>query len=189
MTAILTQRLELHTLSPAAVAAFVQCDLEAMRALTPEYAITDHTFSEDEHVLRMRHEQLTADPSNEPWLYRAAVLRGSGEVAGRIGFHSPPNAGGTVEIGFRVASDHRRRGFALEMARGLLRWGTAHGARRCLASVRPDNKASLAAIVRLGFVRIGEQIDEIDGLEWVHALELSHGEAIQQENHHLPHHR
>ncbi len=177
VTAIQTQRLELHTLSPAAVAAFVQGDLEAMRALTPEYEITDHTFSEDDHVLRMRHEQLTDDPSSEPWLYRAAVLRGSSTVVGRAGFHSPPNAGGTVEIGFRVASDHRRRGFALEMARGLLSWGDAHGARRCLASVRPDNKASLATIARLGFVRIGEQIDEIDGLEWVHALELSHGDV------------
>jgi hypothetical protein len=30
----------------------------------------------------------------------------------------------------------------------------------------------LATIARLGFVRIGEQIDEIDGLEWVRALDL-----------------
>ena len=189
MTAVPTRRLELYTLSPAAVAAFVRGDLEAMRALTPEYEITDCTFSDDDHVLRLRHEQLTDDPSTEPWLYRAAVLRGSSTVVGRAGFHSPPNGGGTVEIGFRVASDHRRRGFALEMARGLLSWAAAHGARRCLASVRPDNTASLATIARLGFVRIGEQIDEIDGLEWVHALELSKNETSQQENHHLPHHR
>ena len=68
-------------------------------------------------------------------------------------------------------------------------WGAAHGVRRCLASVSPHNKASLATIARPGFVRIGEQIDEIDGLEWIHALELSQGETIQQENHHLPNHR
>ncbi len=36
----------------------------------------------------------------------------------------------------------------------------------------PNNGPSLATIARLGFVRIGERIDEIDGLEWVHALDL-----------------
>ena len=51
-------------------------------------------------------------------------------------------------------------------------WGAAQGATRCLASVRPDNVASLATIDKLGFVKIGEQMDEIDGLEWVHRLNL-----------------
>jgi len=31
----------------------------------------------------------------------------------------------------------------------------------------------LATIARLGFHRTGEQMDEVDGLEWVHALRLT----------------
>jgi hypothetical protein len=46
------------------------------------------------------------------------------------------------------------------------------GAVRCLASVSPDSAPSLATIATLGFVHTGEQVDEIDGLELVHTLEL-----------------
>jgi hypothetical protein len=35
------------------------------------------------------------------------------------------------------------------------------------ASVRPDNVASLTLIGRYGFVRVGEQWDDEDGLELV----------------------
>jgi RimJ/RimL family protein N-acetyltransferase len=54
-----------------------------------------------------------------------------------------------------------------------MRWGAGEGARACLASVRPDNAPSLAIIRRLGFVRTGEQLDEIDGLEWIFTLSLT----------------
>nr|MDP9164986.1 GNAT family N-acetyltransferase [Actinomycetota bacterium] len=63
-------------------------------------------------------------------------------------------------------------GYAREMAAGLIGWGRAHGARRCLASTSPDNVGSQVIIDRLGFVRTGEQMDEVDGLEWVYTLEL-----------------
>jgi ribosomal-protein-alanine N-acetyltransferase len=84
----------------------------------------------------------------------------------------PPDADGTVEIGYRVAPAYRRQGLALELAAGLIAWGARHGTQRCLASVRPDNVASLRTVARLGFVRTGEQVDEVDGLEWVFTLEL-----------------
>jgi hypothetical protein len=28
-------------------------------------------------------------------------------------------------------------------------------------------------IAKLGFVKVGEQVDEVDGLEWVHRLDLT----------------
>ena len=36
-----------------------------------------------------------------------------------------------------------------------------------VASVAPDNVASLNLIKEFGYVQIGEQMDEIDGLEFV----------------------
>jgi RimJ/RimL family protein N-acetyltransferase len=126
----------------------------------------------DEHVLAMRHAQLTAAPSEEPWLFRAAVHRETGVVVGKVGFHAPPDADGVVEIGYRVDPSYRRQGFAREMAVALMWWAASHGATSCIASVRPDNEASLAIISRLGFARTGEQLDEIDGLEWIFTLRL-----------------
>jgi RimJ/RimL family protein N-acetyltransferase len=166
-----TPRLDLVPLPPPLVAALVAKDLETARRLAP-FPIEGTTFDGDEHVLGLRHAQLTADPTEEPWLYRAAVLRETGRVVGRIGFHAPPDQAGAVEIGYSVAPSYRRQGLATEMAVGLIRWGAEQGATACIASVRPDNAPSLAIIRRLGFQRTGEQIDQIDGLEWVFALPL-----------------
>jgi RimJ/RimL family protein N-acetyltransferase len=169
---VATPRLDLIALSPPLVAALVAKDLDAARQLAA-FPIEKATFEGDEHVLGLRHAQLTADPTEEPWLYRVALLRETGAVLGRVGFHAPPNEDGVVEIGYSVAPAYRGRGFATEMAVGLMRWGAGEGARACLASVRPDNAPSLAIIRRLGFVRTGEQIDEIDGLEWIFTLSLT----------------
>lgn len=130
-------------------------------------------FAVDAGVIRRRHEQLLADPGEEPWLLRAVVPHGTRVVVGRIGFHGPPDAEGVVEVGYTVAPEHRRQGVATEALAGLLGWARVQGVSACLASVSPDNAASLATIARLGFVRVGEHIDEEDGLEWVHRLDLA----------------
>ena len=44
------------------------------------------------------------------------------------------------------------------------------GRRRSCSPSRPDNAASLAIAAKLGFTQVGEQMDEVDGLEWVFRL-------------------
>ena len=95
-----------------------------------------------------------------------------GGVVARCGFHAPPDADGRVELGYRVQLQWRRRGLATELATGMLGWAREQGATRCVASTVPDNLASQAVLAKLGFVRTGEWMDEVDGLEWVYALEL-----------------
>lgn len=167
-----TARLDLHPLTLALIEAVLDGNLLEAQRLAP-YPVDATTFAGDEHVLGLRRAQLLADPGEAPWLYRAAVLRTSGRVVGRVGFHAPPDAAGTVEIGYSVSEPQRGRGFATEMTQALLAWGHRRGASRVLASVRPDNAASLAIVAKLGFRRIGEQMDEIDGLEWVFTKELT----------------
>ena len=169
---IATPRLDLHELTPDLIRAVLDGDLARAAGLAA-YEIDGSTFEGDEYVLQLRLAQLEQEPAQQPWLYRAAVLRGTGEVVGRAGFHAPPDDDGAVEIGYSTHPEHRRQGYAAEMAVGLLRWAAAHGAARCLASIRPDNTPSLALSRRLGFVRTGEQVDEIDGLEWIFTRELS----------------
>ena len=166
-----TSRLDLHPLPLPLLEALLDGDLETARRTAP-FVLDATTFADDAYVLRLRRDQLRADASELPWLYRAAVLRATGEVVARGGFHAPPDADGTVELGYRVAPAHRRQGLASELAAGLLDFAREQGATRCLGSTAPDNLASQAVLARLGFVRTGEQVDEVDGLEWVFALEL-----------------
>ncbi|GAC1439498.1 MAG: hypothetical protein NVSMB55_01150 [Mycobacteriales bacterium] len=171
MASVTTPRLDLISLSPALVTALVGSDLDRARELA-DFPIQDDSFQADAHVLELRHAQLTANPAEEPWLLRAAVLRETATVVGKVGFHAPPAPDGSVEIGYRVTPRYHRQGLAIEMAVAMIRWAGAHGATSCIASVRPDNTPSLRLIAGLGFERTGEHIDEIDGLEWIFALAL-----------------
>ena len=166
-----TARLDLVALSPEVVAALVAGDAAAAARLAP-VPVDDSTFAGDEYVLGLRHAQLQADPASGTWLLHAMVERDRGRVVGRIGFHAPPDEDGTVEVGYVVQPAERRRGYALEAVVGLLDEAVRLGARRCLASVSPGNAASQSLVARLGFVKVGEQVDEVDGLEEVLAVDL-----------------
>jgi ribosomal-protein-alanine N-acetyltransferase len=113
----------------------------------------------------MRIEQLERDPSELPWLVRAAVLRAEARVVGAAGFHAPP-ADGMVELGYQICAADRRRGYAREAVVALMEWASP-SVRVFRASIAPGNVASQALVTSLGFVRVGEQMDPVDGLEWV----------------------
>ena len=71
-------------------------------------------------------------------------------------------------IGDDIVVSERRKGYASEGIRALLDWAWATGrVQTCVASVSPHNAPSLALIHSFGFRHVGEQIDEIDGLELV----------------------
>src|SRR3954470_24644150 len=117
---------------------------------------------------KLRLEQLAADASAQPWLVRAMVASTPQQVVGSVGFHAPPDDHGRVEIGYDIVASERRKGYAREAIRALLNWAWETGrVRTCVASVTPDNAPSLALIHSFGFRHVGEQIDEIDGLELV----------------------
>ena len=139
---------------------------EVIGAVVPE-RLRDHL----EDFLRYRLAQVIADPSIRRWLGRAMVLTdadGTRHVIGTIGFHGPPDDRDRLEIGYSVQAAFRRRGFAREAVRAMLEWAAGeHGIHRFIASISPTNEASLALTRAFGFVRTGEQMDEIDGLELV----------------------
>lgn len=124
--------------------------------------------------LGFRIPTLEADPTVRKWLGRSMIRTGqSGEraVIGTIGFHGPPDDDGRVEIGYRIEPAHRRQGLTTEAVAALLAWAETEGIHRFRASVAPDNVASRAIVRSFGFRHVGEQIDEIDGLELVFELD------------------
>ncbi|RPF27877.1 GNAT family N-acetyltransferase [Georgenia muralis] len=159
---------DLVPLPVAALAALADGDLAAARAASglplTEFFLTPRAVS----LWRLRLGQIREDPEAAAWVARAAVLSPSGEVVGHAGFHGPPDAAGMVEIGYSIAPAYRRRGHARAAVRALLALAAADPRVRTVrASISPDNAASLATVAPLGFVRVGEQWDDEDGLEVV----------------------
>lgn len=101
-----------------------------------------------------------------PWRMFSIVAERT--MVGHIGYHGPPDDNEMLEIGYTIAAPYRRRGYATEAAEALVANAFAHDqvsiVRACVA---PTNEPSLGLVAKLGFVQVGEQMDEIDGLELV----------------------
>lgn len=121
--------------------------------------------------LQYRLAQLATDATIRRWLGRAMVWTegdGSRHVIGSIGFHGPPDDQGRLEIGYKVEPAFRRRGIAREAVTAMFDWASSeHGIGRFVASISPTNEPSLRLAAGFGFVQVGEQVDDIDGLELV----------------------
>jgi RimJ/RimL family protein N-acetyltransferase len=129
-------------------------------------------MSEDlANFLVYRLRQLEQDRSVREWLGRVMILddpAGGRHIIGSIGFHGPPDAEGRAEVGYRVEPEFRRQGYASEAIEALFDWAyRTHGVTRFLASISPNNEPSLNLARQFGFTQVGEQMDEIDGLELV----------------------
>ena len=163
--AIATPRLTLLPLTPSLLRAVAGGDLAEVERQLGAPVVAGW---EEGIPATLRLEQLAADMSQQPWLVRALVASTPRRVVGSVGFHAPPDDDGRVEIGYDIVASERRQGYAREGTRALLDWAWATGrARTCVASVGPDNAPSLALIRSFGFRHVGEQIDDIDGLELV----------------------
>jgi ribosomal-protein-alanine N-acetyltransferase len=166
---IRTRRFELVSMSLPFMEALARGDLAAAEHLIGARVPTNLPV-DLEHFLQFRIADLSADPSAQPWLGRAIVVDDAEgrRVIGSVGFHTPPDETGRVEIGYRVEPDYRRQGVATEVVGALLEWAwRQHGITRFRASTAPDNLASQAVLARYGFVQTDTQIDEYDGLELV----------------------
>jgi ribosomal-protein-alanine N-acetyltransferase len=123
----------------------------------------------------MRAQQLRLRPADAPWLLRAIILRtpdGGLQAIGYLNFHSGPDERGMVEIGYTLLPEARGHGYAIEAVRAAIDWATgSHGVHLFRASVAPDNQRSLNLIAKLGFQQVGQQLDEVDGLELVFELD------------------
>jgi ribosomal-protein-alanine N-acetyltransferase len=165
-----TRRLTLESMTVPFMEALARNDLPAaekeMNASVP--ADMSHDLN---NFLVFRLRQLEKDPAAREWLGRVMVLTDANRgrrIIGSIGFHGPPDAEGRAEVGYRVEPEYRRQGYAREAIQALFDWAhRTHGVTRFVASIDPNNEPSLRLAEGFGYRKIGEQMDEIDGLEYV----------------------
>jgi ribosomal-protein-alanine N-acetyltransferase len=101
--------------------------------------------------------QASIPPNGERFGVWVIIERRSTTVIGDIGFFGPPDAAGSLEVGYSVVPDRRRRGYATEAAAALVTW--AHdqpGVEAIIAACDADNAASILTLERVGFRRTGE---------------------------------
>ena len=100
---------------------------------------------------------LDGRPDNAGWTMNALVR--DDEIVGNAGFKGAPDDEGQVELGYGILTTHRRQGLAVAAA-GLL---VEHAERepsvtRVLATINPDNLASVGVITKAGFEPAGDRI-------------------------------
>ena len=79
------------------------------------------------------------------------ILDADGTTIGDLLIHAPPDAHGTVDIGYGVAPSARGRGLATAAVVALIGWAFTHPAvRRVTANTTDDNVGSVGVMRRAG---------------------------------------
>lgn len=161
----------MELLDPSAMQALLDDDLA--RASLICHRQLPGFFIEEKWLWRIRLDQLRTTPEDGPWLVRVVLLQPGGVVIGHAGFHGRPDAAGAVEIAYTVVPEHRGNGYAHAMLAALVDEARRRpGVRLVRATISPDNASSLAVIRRGRFVHVGEQWDDVDGIELVFEKQL-----------------
>jgi RimJ/RimL family protein N-acetyltransferase len=112
----------------------------------------------DAAALEYTLERLERGTGQAGWWMYYVVLHDAGErtLIGSAGYKGPPD-GGTVEIGYGIVADRRRRGFAVEAAQALIaRAFDRSDVTRVIAETLPELVGSIAVLRRCGFELEGE---------------------------------
>ena len=100
---------------------------------------------------------LDGRPENATWTMNALVR--DDEIVGNAGFKGAPDEEGEIELGYRVLTAHRRQGLAVAGAQLLLaRAEQEPTVTRVLATIDPDNAASIGVITKVGFTPDGDRM-------------------------------
>jgi [ribosomal protein S5]-alanine N-acetyltransferase len=114
----------------------------------------------DEGAIRFFLEMLASGGERAAgWYSWYAVLRRTmdhaAQLVGNGGFFRPPDENGSVEIGYSVCKEWRRKGIATEIVAGLLTYAWMNDAvKKVLARTRADNFDSIGVLRRNGFQEI-----------------------------------
>ena len=117
--------------------------------------------------------RLEAGAEQAGWWMHFFVLRGQSPegrvLIGTGGYKGPPADDSTVEIGYTVASEYQRKGYATEASRGLVSHAFKFPeVRRVVAETLMELTASIGVLEKLGFRFVGE--GEEKGVIWYELL-------------------
>ncbi len=175
----MTPPVQILQLDAAALRALADGDLAAADRTSPVPLTPYLAGPECSRVWQFRAVQVVEDPASAAWITGVVWDPDRRLAVGRAGYHGPPE-GGVVEVGYSIDPQHRRQGYARAALRALVeRAAREPGVTTVRASVSPDNVASRDLVLSEGFVPVGEQVDEEDGLELVYDRTLDAGPQVR----------
>lgn len=176
---ILTDRLELVSLSIECLRAMFAADIARAQASGGFRVPRDCSLLGRPHLER-RVAMIIADAAQHPWMDRAIVRKDDNLMIGYISFHhKAPDpdlleySACAVELGYGIDSAFRRKGYARESALAMMAWANRQGVSTFLLSIGPQNIPSLRMAESMGFRKVGERMDEVDGREYVYVVGIS----------------
>lgn len=129
-----------------------------MRTPTPEdrwhadYPLVDE-------LVPLRSLAETTNPHPVFTLY--AIRTDDGTAVGGVGFFGPPDAHGSVEVGYGLIEAFRGHGFATEALEAAVRLAVLNGAQEVRADTDLDNVASQRVLVKAGFSEVSRSDTQI----------------------------
>jgi aminoglycoside 6'-N-acetyltransferase I len=158
--AIATERLELVPGTPETMRAALESNGALAAALGVVVPETWPPEFLDPPALRWTLARLEEAPGADHWWLYFILLRDGPRgptLIGSAGYKGPPDAEGTVEVGYGIVRDQHRRGYASETTRGLLARAFARPEiRRVIAETLPELVGSIGVLRKCGFRHIGE---------------------------------
>lgn len=83
-------------------------------------------------------------------------------VIGSMGFKSPPDADGTVEIGYDIVPNYQGYGYATEMAQAMIHWAFCQSnVNRVTAECFIVNRPSVRVLEKVGMKQVSQSKDMI----------------------------
>ncbi|RSM77981.1 GNAT family N-acetyltransferase [Amycolatopsis sp. WAC 01375] len=146
-------------------------DLAGVTATSPIPLTTYLTGSDRRGLWQRRSRQVAADPGSAAWVTGIIWDQQHLLAVGTVGYHGPPDTSGMVEIGYAVDPAHRRRGYARAALEPLpARAAQTPQVHTVRVTIGPGNTASYRLASQYGFVKVGEQWDDEDGLEIIYEI-------------------
>jgi [ribosomal protein S5]-alanine N-acetyltransferase len=114
----------------------------------------------DADAIRWTISALEEGRGSGGWSFYYLVERPAPDAPARLcgggGFVGAPDSTGTVELGYSIVPERRRRGYAREMVEACVAWAFAHsGVTRVIAHTLPHLTPSIRVLESAGFAYVG----------------------------------
>jgi ribosomal-protein-alanine N-acetyltransferase len=153
---IRTPRLRLVRGTPAHLRAELESPAALARALGVDVAESWPPELYDADATRWMLQWLEAHPNEAEWGFYYVVEADADQAIGAGGFKGAPDESGTVEIGYSIVPERRRRGFAREAVNGWLEHAFADPrVTRVIAHTLADLEPSIGVLRSVGFRFVG----------------------------------
>lgn len=158
---VVTQRLELVPATPHLVRAELQSRTALGDVLRIDVPESWPPELYDRAATQYTLERLEEGPDQAGWWLHYVILKGTSSssptMVGACGYRGAPSPEGTVEIGYAILREFRRRGYAKEAAQGLIATAFTYPmVTRIIAETLPELAPSLGVLRTAGFRFVGE---------------------------------